>query len=181
MSGPESIFRKRLSSTDRPRVLEIGTKQWVNGVSTHHGAWLPENAQHVMSDITDGADVDVVSDAHDLKEFEDEFFDAFIAVSVWEHIRKPWIAASAANRILKPGGLLYVATHFTFPVHGYPSDYTRWTDNGLLAIFDFPEWTNQVSEFSFPCKIQPPKTVKTWNASAPAYLNVAIFAEKNSQ
>jgi SAM-dependent methyltransferase len=179
MSETDVLFKKKIKLIDSPKILEIGTLQWVMGVSTHHGAWLPEGSTHIKSDVAPGGDVDVVSDAHDLKEFEDSSFDAFIAISVWEHLRKPWIAADAAHRVLKPGGLLYVATHFAFPIHGYPSDYTRWTDKGLEALFDSPKWHSQKSVFSFPCKITPPKEVKVWNSAAPAYLNVSVFAIKS--
>lgn len=177
--GVEKNFRDELSKLNAPRVLELGTLQWKPGVSTHHGGWLPDGSTHIKSDIEAGGDVDVVADAHDLSAFENNEFDVFIAISVWEHLRKPWIAAEQAARVLKPGGLLYVATHHTFPVHGYPSDYCRWTDKGLEGLFDAPTWRNQVSALSYPCKIVPDERVKVWNSAAPAFLNVDIFAVKN--
>lgn len=177
--GVEPIFRKKIEELKSPKVLELGTLQWVAGKSTHHGKWLPEGSTHIKSDVRGGADVDVVADAHDLSPFADGEFDALIAISVWEHLRKPWVAAAAAHRVLKPGGLLYVATHHTFPVHGYPSDYCRWTDEGLKGLFDKPEWINQEASHSFKCKIIPPDVVKVWNPAAPAFLNVDIFAQKN--
>jgi SAM-dependent methyltransferase len=180
MSDAENSFKSALSKIQNPRVLEVGTYQWTGGVSTHHGAWLPDGSVHIKSDIFEGPDVDVKSDVHDLKEFEDSEFDAFIAASVWEHVRKPWLASAAVSRVIKPGGIIYIATHFAFPVHGYPSDYSRWTDKGLESLFDEPEWINQVSGFSYPCTIKPPKEVKAWNTSAPAYLNVNIFAQRST-
>jgi SAM-dependent methyltransferase len=177
--GVEDVFRTELNKLNAPRVLELGTLQWVSGVSTHHKSWLSDSSTHIKSDVQPGTDVDVVADAHDLAAFADNEFDAFIAISVWEHLRQPWIAASQAARVLKPGGLLYVATHHTFPVHGYPSDYCRWTDKGLEGLFDSPVWRNQSSAMSFPCKIIPDERVKVWNSAAPAFLNVDIFAIKN--
>lgn len=178
MTSTESTIN-HLAVLDKPKVLELGTLQWVDGVSTHHAEWLPEGSVHVKADIMDGNDVDVVVDAHDLSVFSDNEFDAFIAVSVWEHLRKPWIAAAEAARVVKPGGIIYIATHFTFPVHGYPSDYCRWTDEGLKSLFDEPEWNSQQADFAFPCIIKPPREVKSWNTQAQAYLNVAIFAVKS--
>jgi SAM-dependent methyltransferase len=174
----ESLFKIALHGTDSPKVLELGTLRSNAAKATHHAAWLPPGATHVMSDLFPGEDVDVVADAHSLAPFEDESFDALIAVSVWEHLSKPWIAAEAAARVLRPGGLLYVATHHTFPVHGYPSDYTRWTDEGLKSLFDAPLWKDQVAGFSYPCTIVPPSVVKIWNVAAPAFLNVDVFAIK---
>lgn len=176
--GVEKIFRNKLNTLKAPKVLELGTLQWVKGKSTHHGVWLPQGSTHVKSDVAAGEDVDVVSDAHDLFPFQNEEFDVLIAISVWEHLRKPWLAAAAAHRVLKPNGLLYVATHHTFPVHGYPSDYCRWTDEGLKGLFDSPEWVNQQASHSYKCTIVPPPEVKVWNPAAPAFLNVDIFAQK---
>lgn len=175
---PFDQFVASLHTKSSPRVLELGTRQWVPGVSTHHGRIMPHDGTHVMSDVQEGRDVDVVADAHDLEPFSDEEFDALIAVSVWEHLRKPWIAADSAARILKPGGIIYIQTHFSFPVHGYPSDYGRWTDEGLKALFDKPTWIDQSAELSYPCTITPPEEITVWNDQAPAYLNVAIFARK---
>lgn len=176
--GVEPIFRNRLSELANPKVLELGTRQWVAGKSTHHGSWLSEGSVHVKSDVTEGYDVDVVADAHDLSPFADEEFDAVIAISVWEHLRKPWVAVEAVRRVLKKGGLIYVATHHAFPVHGYPSDYCRWTDEGLKAMFDEPQWKGAKASFAFPCKIIPPKEVTVWNEAAKAFLNVDVVAEK---
>jgi SAM-dependent methyltransferase len=177
--GVEGSFRDALNKISSPKVLELGTLQWTPGVSTHHGDWLPHDSTHIKSDIEGGPDVDIVADAHKLSAFKDEEFDAFIAISVWEHLRHPWVAAAQAARVLKPGGLLYVATHHTFPVHGYPSDYGRWTDNGLEGLFDKPLWKNQMTSMSFPCTINPDAKIDNWNHLAPAYLNVDIFAVKN--
>lgn len=176
--GIEKIFLDELHKMHQPKVLELGTLQWTPGRSTHHQEWLPENSIHIKSDVAAGQDVDIVADAHDLAPFADNEFDAFIAVSVWEHLRKPWLAAAAVHRVLKPGGILYVATHQTFPIHGYPSDYYRWTDEGIKALFDEPEFTQQAAAHAFPCVIMPPSQVKVWNKAAPAYLNVAVFAKK---
>lgn len=175
-SDIETLFKRALHKIKNPKVLELGTKRWNPDKATHHAAWLPKEATHIMSDVEDGIDVDVTADAHDLKPFADGEFDAFIAVSVWEHLRHPWVAAETAARVLKPGGLLYVATHHAFPVHGYPSDYTRWTDEGLKALFDEPLWEAQQASFAFPCQIIPPKSVTVWNTAAKSFLNVDVFA-----
>jgi 2-polyprenyl-3-methyl-5-hydroxy-6-metoxy-1,4-benzoquinol methylase len=45
-------------------------------------------------------------------------FDALVAVAVFEHLERPWIAAKEVARVLKPGGFAYVSTHQTFPLHG---------------------------------------------------------------
>lgn len=171
----ESAFRAALHAIPNPRVLELGTKvQFAD--STHHAAWLPGGATHVMSDIEPGRDVDVVADAHDLAPFGDGEFDALIAVSTWEHLARPWIAAEQAARVLRPGGILYVGTHQTFPVHGWPSDYFRFSDAALNVLFGAPLFSRQWSGYRMPAQIIPPATINRWDPTAPAWLVVECFA-----
>jgi SAM-dependent methyltransferase len=165
-------FVARLQAIEAPHVLELGTRRW-SDTPTHHQAWAPDAATYVMSDVEEGVDVDVVADAHDLAPFDDASLDAVIAASVWEHLARPWVAARAAARVLRPGGLLYVATHHCFPVHGYPSDFTRWTTAGLAVLFEDAGLETIAAGYGYPCTIVPPPEVTRWNPAAPAYLNVA--------
>lgn len=158
-------------------VLEVGTRRW-GAAPTHHRAVFPEASEYVMADFMDGEDVDVVSDVHDLKEFENNRFDAFYAASVWEHVEHPWVAAAAVHRVLKRGGWAYVATHHTFPVHGYPSDYTRWTDKGLAALFEYAGFEVLAAGMNTPCVIQKPESVDVWDPNARAYIGVSVFVRK---
>src|SRR5690606_1763642 len=93
-------------------------------------------AEYVGTDFRAGPDVDVVADVHELtRTFGEERFDAVISCSTLEHVKYPWIAVVEINRVLKPGGLVFVQTHQTFPIHAYPSDYWRFTREGLEALF----------------------------------------------
>lgn len=173
--NPEQLVAAAGAETGR--VLEVGTRRW--GLEpTHHRAMFPNVSEYVMADFMDGADVDVVSDLHDLAEFPDDSFDGFYAASVFEHVQFPWVAAAAIHRVLKPGGWCYVATHHTFPVHGYPSDYTRWTDNGLRSLFEWALFTVESAAMNTRCKIMKPAEVPVWDEVAPAYIGVSVFARK---
>lgn len=175
-SQAESQFRAELESLGRPEVLELGTLRWDESNPTHHRDWAPHAARYVMSDIEEGLDVDVAADAHGLYPFDAATFDAYIAISVYEHLRRPWVAAKSARRVLKEGGLLLVVTHQTFPIHGYPSDYFRFSDQALAGIFEDAGFEVIDAGYQYPCKIQPPKEVTRWNTAAESYLNVAVFA-----
>ena len=63
-------------------------------------------------------------------------FDLVVSNSVLEHIDTPEIAVSEANRVLKPGGLFYCQTNFLYQEHGNPSDYYRFTLNGLSRLME---------------------------------------------
>lgn len=174
----ELSFISELHKISRPRVLELGTMRANPDISTHHGNWLPLGAEHIKSDMYDGIDVDVIADAHDLGPFKDEEFDAVIAISVWEHLERPWVAAEAVHRVLKTGGMVYVLTHQTFPIHGYPNDYFRFSTSAMEILFGLPLFTNTKSFYLFPCNIVPPKSVTRWDPSAKAFLNVGCFSYK---
>jgi SAM-dependent methyltransferase len=171
-SGAEQAFKTRLGDMGSPRILELGTRRWEADRPTHHKAWRPE-ASWTFSDFLDGIDVDVVADAHDLAPFADGCFDAFVAVSVWEHLRRPWIAARAAARVLRTGGIAFVCTHQTFPLHGYPDDYFRFSAEALAGIFDDAGFATMEAGYQYPSQIVPPPEVTRWNKAAPNFLNVA--------
>jgi SAM-dependent methyltransferase len=167
-----------MAQTRDVKVLELGTLRWESDRPTHHAEWLPANAEHVMSDVAAGQDVDVVADAHDLEPFKTAWFDAVIAVSVWEHLSRPWIAAEALSRVLKPGGIAYIATHQTFPIHGYPSDFFRFSDKAMEVLFGPPHFAECQAGYAYPCRIMPPPEVTRWNNAAEAYLNVECFSRR---
>jgi SAM-dependent methyltransferase len=177
MSAPLKFVREHGPSA--LSVIECGTRRW-GTEPTHHQHFFPNATEYVMTDFMEGEDVDVVSDVHDLKEFADNSFDVFFSSSLFEHVEYPWLAAQAIFRVLKPGGWCYTATHQTFPVHGYPSDYTRWTDNGLSAVFRYAGFEIYTADMSNPCKIVPPETVTVWDEMAPAYIGVSTIAIKPS-
>lgn len=167
------LFVNLAAALEAPRVLDMGTLRWEEDRPTHHQEWVPHAGTYTMTDVEAGIDVDVVADAHDFAPFEDEAFDLVISCSVWEHLRLPWICAEATARIMAPGATLFVQTHQTFPIHGYPSDYTRWTDKGLAALFEYAGLETLMVEHVYPARIIPPKEVLRWSREAPAFLNVA--------
>ena len=161
------------------RVLELGTKRSQKDRATHHADWLPEGVEHVRSDFDDGIDVDVLADCHRLDEvFEEAEFDVVLAASVWEHLERPWQAADQLAYVTKPGGTVWVATHQTFPIHGYPSDYFRFSDVALASLFTDELWTGVDAGYSGRCQIIPPQHVAetNWNPGAPCWLHVSCIA-----
>jgi SAM-dependent methyltransferase len=77
----------------------------------------------------------VTADLHVLPQDWARRFDALVAVAVFEHLERPWIAAKEVARVLKPAGWCYISTHQTFPLHGYPSDFFRFSKEALALIF----------------------------------------------
>lgn len=182
----ERFYASAQSLGPAASVLEVGTKQAVEGEPTHSQDEFPDvpRENYVMIDIEPGSDVDMIADLHDLPAEWTNRFDAFIAIAVFEHLERPWLAAEEVSRVLKPGGLCYIATHQTFPLHGYPSDFFRFSTEALSLIFaDAGMRTIEVAyehrtQIIAPKAIMPAKYCRDWNKAWPSYLCVHLFAER---
>lgn len=116
------------------KVLEIGSRSRSGNVRT---SLLGEHVEYVGMDIVAGENVDLVGDAHELSSlFPPQSFDAVFSISVFEHLLMPWKVAVEINRILKPGGLVLICTHQTFPLHEVPWDFWRFSDQSWHALFN---------------------------------------------
>jgi len=101
-------------------------------------------------DIEKYPGVDIVGDIQNTA-LKDGEFSGIICDSVLEHIKDPRKAVSEMHRILKPGGLLYVGTPFLYPFHSAPSDFQRWTREGLIELlkdFEITESGTRSGPFS---------------------------------
>ena len=64
------------------------------------------------------------------------FFDVVYSNNVFEHLRRPWIAAANILALLKPGGLGIVIVPFAQRYHQVPEDYFRYTHAGARSLFE---------------------------------------------
>lgn len=62
----------------------------------------------------------------------DRTFDFILSTQVLEHVHSPSVYLRECYRLLRPGGKLYITTHGTYPDHGCPDDFYRWTTDGLV-------------------------------------------------
>mgnify|MGYP001586678451 CR=1 FL=1 len=85
-------------------------------------------------DIEKNEHVDIVADAAHLP-FENNSVDMILSECLLEHVADPQIVAREFQRVLKPGGHLYLMLPFVYPYHAAPNDYTRFTVQGLQELF----------------------------------------------
>ncbi len=128
-----------------PRILQVGSRtlvadrnvrNWRNLVAKRFGA----KARFVGLDLVEGANVDYVADiCGDPRTLNgklgDEPFDLAICCHVLEHTRHPARAARNIERVLRPGGLAYVAAAWSQAFHATPDDYWRFSARGLMLLF----------------------------------------------
>ena len=88
-------------------------------------------------DMQPGPGVDRVADL----EIEDVGTFAHIeCLSVLEHSRRPWLLAENLERMLIPGGTIFVAIPWVWRRHAYPDDYFRVLPAGIPMLFPNIEW-----------------------------------------
>jgi SAM-dependent methyltransferase len=168
-----------------PIVFELGTKRSIPDRCTMHKEWIPQAKAWVGIDFEPGADVDVVANAENLFRdlvsagAEHRWADVVISCSTFEHIQRPWLAAEQIGKVLQPGGLFFVQTHQTFPLHAYPWDYWRYTIDSLRLLFqEFGGLTIIDAAYEFPATIVSAQDPRS--ANGPAFLNVCLIARKPS-
>ena len=90
-------------------------------------------------DMLPGDGVDVVVDLEEpLPEIGT--FRHIECMSVLEHSRRPWLMAANLERLLEPGGTIFVSVPFVWRIHAYPSDFWRMTPEAVRSIFPNIEW-----------------------------------------
>ena len=82
----------------------------------------------------------IIGDISDCKDtIEDGSFDVVFSSDVFEHVAQPWKAAGEIQRILKPGGVAFTITLWSWRNHPCPIDYWRFSPECLEFLY--PELT----------------------------------------
>ena len=64
----------------------------------------------------------------------DGYFDAVISIAVMEHVQDPCGVMAEMVRVLAPGGVLVMSIPFMQPEHKYPTDFQRYTKDGIVEL-----------------------------------------------
>ena len=118
-------------------VVELGSYYTPGMASLCDLRPLFRDREFIGCDIRAGCGVDRIEDAQNLS-FAAESVGAVLLFEVLEHLPHPSRAVDEAFRVLRADGLLAVSVPFTYRLHGFPTDYWRFTASGvdrLLARF----------------------------------------------
>ena len=66
---------------------------------------------------------------------DDNTFDAIICLAVLEHVENPIDIVKEFHRVLKPSGYCIASVPFLQPEHKCPTDFQRYTRDGLVYLF----------------------------------------------
>jgi SAM-dependent methyltransferase len=110
-------------------VLEVGGRQ-----HPRHHVFGPAFS-YANLDLEHSDERTIVGDITNCPEIPDASFDVVLSVDVFEHVDRPWLAAAEISRLLKPGGLAYTSTLFSWRYHPCPIDFWRYTPDALEFLF----------------------------------------------
>ncbi len=172
-------FLQMVAALPSPTVVELGSRNVSGLLRRNH---FPNAGKYVGIDIHAGEGVDIVGDAHRLSALiAPDSVDALYSFSVFEHLLFPWKVVLEINRVLKPGGIVFVSTHPVWPAHELPWDFWRFPVGGLAGLFSKPLGFELIAATEgLPAKIYSlagdPPTREIYRHDA--HLGVAIIARK---
>src|SRR3990167_5828113 len=96
---------------------------------------IPGASEIVNMDLQPFENVDIVGDLESIP-FADQTFDGVLNIAVLEHVKKPWVVVKELSRVLKTGGTLLCVVPFFQPIHYVPTDYFRFTPDGIRSLVE---------------------------------------------
>jgi len=134
----DQIFIKKNSRRFAGPYLEVGSKDYGNTQDIK--PLFPDTEKYIGVDMEEGKGVDIVLDlAEDISVIEEKLgqnrFGTIFCLSVLEHCENPFLVAENLTSLLKPNGIICISVPFALGFHGYPSDYWRFTHEGIKILF----------------------------------------------
>jgi SAM-dependent methyltransferase len=126
---------------DLDRELDDQYRRYLRGRVLNAGAGDRDLSPFIEGELTNqdiaagkhNGNVHIYSPLHRIPR-EDGYFDAIICNAVLEHVENPQDVIREFFRVLRPGGHLYVCIPFLQPEHLDPTDYQRYTKDGLRRL-----------------------------------------------
>jgi SAM-dependent methyltransferase len=133
-------------------VLEVGSHDYG---STQNLRGLFTDADYTGIDMNPGPGVDLALDlTRPFEELDSALggrrFGTIFCLSVLEHCDQPFVMAENMSRLLVPGGQIFVSVPFAWKFHGYPSDYWRFTHEGVKKLFPGLHFNGELDDLSTP-------------------------------
>lgn len=151
-------FRAYCRTLRNRRVLEIGSRVRDDTQSFFsQDAISDPSVQYLGFDILPGENVDVVGDAHCLSSyFEPASFDLVCSEWVFEHLIMPWRVVLEINKVLKPGGEVWINTNHSMALHDMPWDFWRFSDTAWIGLFnEFTGFEIKGTALGVPVRLTP--------------------------
>ena len=118
-------------------ILEVGSKDYGN---TQDLRSLFPDCNYVGVDIEEGRGVDIkldlISDVDAIiSKIGSHKFNTLFCLSVLEHCENPFKMSFNISSLINRNGIIFISVPFSWRIHGYPSDYWRFTPEGVRKFF----------------------------------------------
>lgn len=118
--------------------LEVGSKDY--GTTQDLRQLFSHRDEYIGADMQAGPGVDVVLDfINNFEEIDTALggirFGTIFCLSVLEHCEQPFKMAENLTALMMPKGKICLSVPFSWKIHGYPSDYWRFTPSGVKKLF----------------------------------------------
>lgn len=124
------------SSTVRRAITQVLASMPKDGFGLNVGAGKTRIDPRVRNlDLFDGPNIDFVGRAEALP-LPDASVDLVISQETLEHVHDPFMAMREIQRVLKPGGTLYLQLPFIIGYHPGPTDFWRFTREGIVRLVE---------------------------------------------
>jgi len=168
----EAVIAAHIAGGPPAALLDYGC-----GNRPYQPLFAPHCANYRGADLAGNPDADLTLAADGSIPLADESVGIVLSSQVLEHVVSPTHYLAEARRVLKPNGLLVLSTHGVWQFHPDPTDFWRWTSDGLRKIvdeagFEIVDWRGVMG---------PPATaVQLWQDSTqhvvPQLLRALYFA-----
>ncbi len=129
----KKIILKHLSKDNYAKLLDYGSED-----SPYKYLYAPKVTDYLRADIPDSkhnVDIDVNIIPGEPLPLGSDSIDLVLSTQVLEHVEDYMGYLKEARRVLKDDGLVILSTHGTYEHHPCPTDYWRWTSDGMKKIF----------------------------------------------
>jgi SAM-dependent methyltransferase len=134
LTAMRNVMRRYAAERPGPAtVLDVGSLD-VNG--TYRPMVQAHGWRYTGLDLASGPNVDVVAGDPHRYPLPDDGFDLVISGSTMEHVQAIWLWVPELARVLRPGGMLAILTHWCFGEHRFPVDCWRIMPDGMRCLFD---------------------------------------------
>ena len=124
------------SSSVKKALKKCVDRLGANDIALNVGAGTTNYDPRIKNlDIFPGEHIDYVGKAEDMP-MEDNTFGVIITQEVLEHVQDPFKAMEEIHRVLKPGGTLYCQLPFIIGYHPGPTDFWRFTKEGIKELVE---------------------------------------------
>ena len=140
------LFIRRHAARLPGPYLDVGSKDY--GTTQDLRSIFAASDRYLGVDLQGGPGVDLTLDLTESferidAELDGVRFGTIFCLSVLEHCRQPFEMADNLTRLLAPQGKLCISVPFSFKFHGYPSDYWRFTHEGIRVLFPRVEFRSE--------------------------------------